>query len=158
MLRRIDATIVNPNNTNINLINQNSKHLNPVSFSANISKAPKPMSKFFSIPLRIGEEIRDGLGRLFRRTQTKIDREFGKVPDDAKELVARIKQILGDDQEVHITKKTVLTMYPTLTPKEIIEKHLNESFSPETLKNNARILKEIADGKELPITGKPFIT
>ena len=158
MIKNISNAIPNYSNTHMSLAYQNSTYVNSVAFSANISKTPKPMSKFFSIPLRIGEEIRDGFSRLFRRAQTKLDHKFAKVPDESKELVAKIKKILGDDQEVPITNRTVLTMYPKLSPAEIIDKYLNDSFSPDTLKNNAKILRDIANNDELPITGKPFIT
>lgn len=155
MIRSINSAEPKYVNTNKSLAYQNSTYFNPVSFTANMSKTPRPMSKVFSMPLRICEEIIENFSRL--RLGEKINRRFGKMSEDGKELSQKINTILGDKSGVRITKKTILETNPTLTPKEISEKYLNDGLTPEVLKNNAKMLKEIAEGKELPISGKPII-
>jgi len=159
MIKSIGIATQNYNNANQCLVTKNSTNVNPnsVSFSANLSKAPKPMSKFISIPLRIGEEIIEAVGRL--RLGDKLDRRFGKMTDEGKELSNKINTILGDKRKVRITKKTVLVVNPTLTPKEIMDMFLNDSLPPEELKANAQMFRDIANNyDELPFAIKPLTT
>lgn len=158
MIKSINATTPKYSKTNKSFMNQKITPLTPVSFSANICKAPKTKSRIISILSRICEEIGEDVSRLVYRMGKKIDHKFGRVPEESKELVAKIKQILGDDQEVHITKRTVLTMDPTLSPKEIIDTCLNDNFPKNVRENNARILIDIANNDGLPIVGKPVIS
>lgn len=161
MVKSISIATQNYNNANQNLINKNSTNVNSgsIAFSANLGKAPKTKSQFVLKWHRFCEELGDSLRPLKLRVQRKLDCKFGEMTDEGKELSKKINTILGDKSRVRITKKTVLTVNPTLTPKEIMDMFLNDSLPPEELKANAKMLRDIANNyNELPFSFKPLTT